>query len=122
MQDHGLKDTPDGQVQLKCDPRQEAFSYPDVDGHFDSFAMLSSLCGHVAVHLIWGSDGDLVYVPDFIRLLYPIHDFSSDYIQDSLRDETQGRFIASVRQVEDAGHFVCLLCSSLMILANINPY
>ncbi|KAK7448810.1 hypothetical protein VKT23_013540 [Stygiomarasmius scandens] len=89
--DYGLQNTPNGsQVTLKCDKKQEAISYPDVDGHFEATIELGRICHALPVHLIWGTSNDLV----------------PDYIQDSLNDATQGRIAASVSTVHGAGHMV----------------
>ncbi|KAF8636764.1 hypothetical protein AX16_010967 [Volvariella volvacea WC 439] len=77
-------------VTLKCDKNQEAVSYPDVDPHFESAAHLARICHSVPVHVVWGSRTELV--PEFI--------------QDALSDAAQGRVVASVTRVEDAGHMI----------------
>lgn len=61
-QEHGLQDSPLGDVTLKCDKKQEAASYPDVDGHFEATTELARICHVVPVHIIWGGSSDLVCV------------------------------------------------------------
>lgn len=45
---------------LKCDKKQEAISYPDVDGHFDATAELGRVCHALPIHIIWGAKNDFV--------------------------------------------------------------
>ncbi|THU89064.1 alpha/beta-hydrolase [Dendrothele bispora CBS 962.96] len=88
---YGLQDIPGSdRVTLKCDKKQEAVSYPDVDGHFEAPLELGRVSRVLPVHIVWGTNNDLV--PEFI--------------QDSLCDTTQGKHVASVSRVEDAGHMV----------------
>ncbi|KAJ4470388.1 alpha/beta-hydrolase [Lentinula edodes] len=77
-------------VSLKCDRKQEAISYPDVDGHFEATTELARVCRTLPVHVIWGTSNDM----------FP------DYFQDSLTDATQGRIVASASKVHGAGHLV----------------
>lgn len=86
----GLRDHPGGGVALKCDRKQEAMSYPDVDGHFEATTELAKVCHAVPVHVIWGTHNDLV----------------PDYFQDCLIDASQGRYVASVTRVRGAGHMI----------------
>ncbi|KAJ3729281.1 Alpha/beta hydrolase fold-1 [Lentinula raphanica] len=90
--EHGLHQKfPDSKtVTLKCDRKQEAISYPDVDGHFEATTELARVCRTLPVHVIWGTSNDM----------FP------DYFQDSLADATQGRIVASVSRVHGAGHLV----------------
>ncbi|KIK61555.1 hypothetical protein GYMLUDRAFT_42556 [Collybiopsis luxurians FD-317 M1] len=92
LAEHGLyqKAPESSEVALKCDKKQEAISYPDVDGHFEATIELARVCHALPVHLIWGTNNDL----------FP------GYFQDSLNDVTQGRVVASVSRVQDAGHLV----------------
>jgi hypothetical protein len=60
-QEYGLQETASG-VILKCDRNQEAASYPDVEGHFESATLLSRVCHILPVHIIWGDGNDLVSV------------------------------------------------------------
>ncbi|KAF8909980.1 hypothetical protein CPB85DRAFT_1221751 [Mucidula mucida] len=57
--DHGLQDCPGG-VKLKCDRKQEAVSYPDVDGHFEATTELGRVCHALPIHVIWGTTNSLV--------------------------------------------------------------
>ncbi|KAJ6517471.1 Alpha/beta hydrolase fold-1 [Mycena vitilis] len=88
---HGLlvADTPDGGVAIKCDRRQEALSYIDVKPHFSAARELGRISRTVPVHFIWGSGSPLV--PEFV--------------QAALGDGSDGRFAASITNV-DAGHMV----------------
>ncbi|KAF5369224.1 hypothetical protein D9757_010026 [Collybiopsis confluens] len=90
--DHGLyqKSPSSDEVALKCDRKQEAVSYPDVDGHFEATLELARVCHALPVHIIWGGNTDL----------FP------DYFQDCLSDATQGRVAASVLKVHGGGHLI----------------
>ncbi|KAJ7600911.1 Alpha/beta hydrolase family-domain-containing protein [Mycena floridula] len=88
--DHGLQDTSTGAVTLKCDRNQESLSYPDVDGHFEAPLELARVCQVLPIHIIWGNEYELV----------------PDELQASLCDISQGRTVASVSKVENAGHMV----------------
>ena len=58
--EHGLTETSDGQVALKCDKYQEANCYPDTFAHFDSVEQMRRICRAVPVHIVWGTQDDLV--------------------------------------------------------------
>ncbi|KAJ6506825.1 Alpha/beta hydrolase fold-1 [Mycena sanguinolenta] len=66
--EHGLTDTPDGSVKLKCDRRQEALAFPDVHPHFDAAAALARMMSTnakrggrgVQVHLVWARGSELI--------------------------------------------------------------
>jgi len=88
--EYGLEELPSGKVTLKCDRKQEAVSFPDVEPHFEGAVHLGRICHAVPIHIIWGTRNDLV--PDFI--------------QDSLSDASKGCIVASVSKIEDAGHMV----------------
>ncbi|KAH9486020.1 Peroxisomal membrane protein LPX1 [Psilocybe cubensis] len=90
MAKHALEDSPDGGVRLKWDKQHEAVSYLDMDPHFVGAIQLAKVCHSVPIHVIWGTQGDLV--PEFI--------------QESLSDASEGRVVASVTKIEDAGHMV----------------
>lgn len=77
-------------VKLKTSKEHEALSYPDVDGHFHAPLELARVCKEVPVHIVWGEK----------------EDFVPDYIQELLSDVSQGRLVASVERVKDAGHMV----------------
>ncbi|KAK0450346.1 Alpha/beta hydrolase fold-1 [Desarmillaria tabescens] len=87
---HGLQEHHQGGVALKCDRKQEAMSYPDVDGHFEATTELAKVCHAVPVHVIWGTYNDLV----------------PNYFQDCLIDASQGRYVASMTRVRGAGHMI----------------
>ncbi|KAF9465455.1 Alpha/Beta hydrolase protein [Collybia nuda] len=89
LTEYGLQDTPSG-VTLKCDRKQEAASYPDTEGYFESAILIRRVCHALPIHIIWGDGNDLV--PEFI--------------QESLSDESEGRVVASVSKVEGAGHMI----------------
>ncbi|KAJ7031707.1 Alpha/beta hydrolase fold-1 [Mycena alexandri] len=61
--EHGLVDTSDGGVVIKCDRRQEALCYPDVEPHFTAAQELGRISGTIPVHFIWGDESPLVYAP-----------------------------------------------------------
>ncbi|KAJ3795301.1 hypothetical protein GGU11DRAFT_792705, partial [Lentinula aff. detonsa] len=90
--EHGLyQKSPESKaVTLKCDRKQEAISYPDVDGHFEATTELARVCHTLPVHVIWGTSNDM----------FP------GYFQESLNDATQGRIVASASRVHGAGHLV----------------
>ncbi|KAF9523081.1 Alpha/beta hydrolase fold-1 [Crepidotus variabilis] len=87
LTDYGLEDLPSGTVGLKCQKTHEASSYPDIEPHFEGARQLAKACLKMPIHLIWGTRKELV--PEFI--------------QDSL---AEGSGVASVAQIQDAGHFV----------------
>ncbi|KAJ6576021.1 Alpha/Beta hydrolase protein [Mycena vulgaris] len=86
---YGLADAPDGGVVIKCDRRQEALSYPDVEPHFAAAQELGRISCTVPVHFIWGAESPLV--PEFV--------------QEALCDGSEGRTAASVTRVP-GGHMV----------------
>lgn len=90
LTEHGLEDLPSGGVTLKCDKKQEAISYPDVEPHFEGPIQLGRICHSLPIHIIWGGPSDFMPV----------------YIQDSLSDSSEGRIVASVTRVEEAGHMI----------------
>jgi len=92
LTEYGLQDAPSppGGVILKCDRRQEAISYPDIEGHFEATTQMGYVCHALPIHIIWGSQ----------------EHFVPDYIQDSLSDVSQGRVAASVARVDGAAHMV----------------
>ncbi|TFK63034.1 alpha/beta-hydrolase [Pluteus cervinus] len=77
-------------VTLKCNRNHEALSFPDADPHFESAIQLSRISHILPVHIIWGSQNEIV--PEFI--------------QDSLSDTSAGRFTASVTRIPDGGHLL----------------
>ncbi|KAJ6512286.1 Alpha/Beta hydrolase protein [Mycena vulgaris] len=83
----GLTDTPDGEVALKCDRRQEAIAYPDVDPHIEAVNEIARVCRVVPVHLVWANRSHLV----------------PRVMQDSLSDASEGRMVASITRLE-GGH------------------
>ncbi|KAJ7443108.1 Alpha/beta hydrolase family-domain-containing protein [Mycena latifolia] len=87
--ENGLADTPDGEVVLKCDRRQEAMAFPDVQPHFDAVEELARVCQAVPVHLVWANRSHLM----------------SRVLQDSLADVSEGRRIASITRL-DGGHMI----------------
>ncbi|KDR86137.1 hypothetical protein GALMADRAFT_235372 [Galerina marginata CBS 339.88] len=90
--EYGLEDSSEGSgaVTLKCDRRHEAASYPDVEPHYEGALQLGRVCHALPIHLVWGTRNDLVH----------------EFIQDSLSDPSQGRIVASVSRIKDAGHMV----------------
>lgn len=61
-QEHGLVNTPDGDVMLKCDRRQEALAFPDFNPHFDAVGELARIGRFVPVHVVWASRSELMCV------------------------------------------------------------
>ncbi|KAJ7031718.1 Alpha/beta hydrolase fold-1 [Mycena alexandri] len=88
LSEHGLMEMSDGGVAIKCDRRQEALCYPDVEPHFTAAQELGRISGTIPVHFIWGDESPLV--PQFV--------------QDALADGSDGRK-ASVTKVQ-GGHMV----------------
>ncbi|KAJ7064977.1 Alpha/beta hydrolase family-domain-containing protein [Mycena amicta] len=89
--EHGLvqSDTPGGGVHLKCDPRQEALSFPDIEPHFAAMDEIGRVSRAVPMHLVWAGRSEII----------------SKSVQDALSDESLGRVAASVTHVE-GGHLV----------------
>ncbi|KAJ7015807.1 Alpha/Beta hydrolase protein [Mycena alexandri] len=87
--EHGLVDTPDGDVTLKCDRRQEASAFPDVHPHFSAVNELTRICRDVPIHIVWASRSKLI----------------PRIVQDSLSDASEGRHVASITRLE-GGHMI----------------
>ncbi|KAJ7728456.1 Alpha/Beta hydrolase protein [Mycena metata] len=87
--EHGLVDTPDGDVTLKCNRRQEASAFPDVHPHFSAVNELTRIGRNVPIHVVWGSRSELV----------------PRIVQDSLSDASEGRHVASITRLE-GGHMI----------------
>ncbi|KAJ6561173.1 alpha/beta-hydrolase [Mycena vulgaris] len=81
--DHGLVETSDGGVALKCDKYQEANCCPDTYAHFDSVAQISRVCRTLPIHIVWGTKEGLI--PEIAR--------------PSVSDRSQGRLVASVTRL-----------------------
>ncbi|KAG6919894.1 hypothetical protein DXG01_015602 [Tephrocybe rancida] len=47
-------------VSLKCDRLQEAVSYTEKESHFDATTLLGHICHAVPVHVVWGTENDLM--------------------------------------------------------------
>ncbi|KAK7046442.1 AB hydrolase-1 domain-containing protein [Favolaschia claudopus] len=60
----GLEDTPNGEVKIKGDRRQEALSYVDVEPQFAGPQEINRIAGTVPVHFIWGSES--LMCPEYI--------------------------------------------------------
>jgi len=90
LTEYGLEELPSGGVALKCDKNQEAIIYPDVEPHFEAPIQLSRICHLLPIHIIWGAPNDLM----------------PEYIQSSVSDISEGRIMASVTRVNQAGHMV----------------
>jgi len=82
-------DMSDGGVAIKCDRRQEALCYPDVEPHFTAAQELGRISGTIPIHFIWGDKSPLV--PQFV--------------QDALADGSDGRKASSVVKVQ-GGHMI----------------
>jgi len=107
LTEHGLEDLPSGGATLKCDKKQEAISYPDVEPHFEGSLQLGRICHLLPIHIIWGAPGDLM----------------PESIQNSLSDASEGRIVASVTRVEKAGHLIVqeqpdLLAQAICVILN----
>ncbi|KAJ6537815.1 Alpha/beta hydrolase fold-1 [Mycena capillaripes] len=87
--EHGLVETADGKVTLKCHKSQEATCYPDTYAHFDSVEQVRRICRTVPIHIVWGSREDLV--PEAAR--------------GSISDRTKGRAVASITRMK-GGHML----------------
>lgn len=51
---------PFGGVTLKCDKKQEAITYPDVEPHFEAPIQLGRICHALPIHIIWGAPSELM--------------------------------------------------------------
>ncbi|KAF8211712.1 Alpha/Beta hydrolase protein [Mycena galopus ATCC 62051] len=87
--DHGFKDTPDGQVTLKCNKLHEANAFMDKDAHFDSVDQVGRVCRSLPFHIIWGDRDDII----------------PEAGKGSISDRSQGRFVASITKME-GGHML----------------
>ncbi|KAJ7488182.1 Alpha/Beta hydrolase protein [Mycena latifolia] len=85
---HGLADTPEGGVALKCAPKHEALSYTDVTPHFAAAQELFRISRTLPVHFVWARDS---LVPEFV--------------QQALSDGSEGRVAASGMTVQ-GGHLI----------------
>ncbi|KAJ7166984.1 Alpha/Beta hydrolase protein [Mycena filopes] len=83
---YGLVDAAEGGVTLKCDRRQEASAFPDVQPHFAAVDELKRVGRNVPVHIVWASRSELI----------------PRIVQDSLSD---GRQVASITRLE-GGHMI----------------
>ncbi|KAF7316198.1 CN hydrolase domain-containing protein [Mycena indigotica] len=86
--EHGLVESR-GSVHLKCDPRQEALAFPDIEPHFAAVDEMGRVSRAVPIHLVWARRSEIL----------------SKSVQDALVDESLGRVAASVTRV-DGGHLV----------------
>ncbi|KAJ7631863.1 hypothetical protein DFH06DRAFT_1055948 [Mycena polygramma] len=87
--DHGFKDTPDGNVTLKCDKLHEANAFMDKVAHFDSVDQVGRVCRTLPFHIVWGDRDDIV----------------PEAGKGSISDRSQGRFVASITKME-GGHML----------------
>ncbi|KAJ7726404.1 hypothetical protein B0H16DRAFT_1592842, partial [Mycena metata] len=87
--DHGLKDTPDGKVTLKCDKQHEANAFMDKVAHFDSVDQVGRVCRTLPIHVIWGDRDDII----------------PEAGKGSISDRSQGRYVASITRME-GGHML----------------
>nr|GAT52936.1 predicted protein [Mycena chlorophos] len=98
--EHGLVDSEaDGGVHLKCDPRQEALAFPDLEPHFAALDEIGRISRAVPMHVVWARRSEIL----------------SSSVQDALVDESLGRVAASVTRVE-GGHLVVQDNDSLLPL------
>ncbi|KAJ7492901.1 Alpha/Beta hydrolase protein [Mycena galericulata] len=94
-----LRETPDGDVTLKCDRRQEAIAYPDVHPHFDAVDEIARVCRTMPIHLVWASRSN----------------FAPRVVQDALSDISEGRRVASITRLE-GGHMIIQECPDRVAL------
>ncbi|KAJ6474777.1 hypothetical protein C8R45DRAFT_907264 [Mycena sanguinolenta] len=87
--DHGFKNTPDGNVRLKCNKFHEANAFMDKEAHFDSVDQVRRVCRTLPFHVVWGNRDDIV----------------PEAGKGSISDRSQGRFVASITKME-GGHMV----------------
>ncbi|KAJ7301501.1 hypothetical protein DFH08DRAFT_614709, partial [Mycena albidolilacea] len=90
LTDHGLVETPDGGVTLKCEKSQEANCYPDTYCHFDSVEYVCRICWTVPLHIVWGTQED---------------DLVPEPTRGSISDRSKGRFVASITRMK-GGHML----------------
>ncbi|KAJ7784935.1 alpha/beta-hydrolase [Mycena maculata] len=87
--DHGFKDTPDGNVTLKCNKFHEANAFMDKVAHFDSVDQVGRVCRMLPFHVVWGDRDDII----------------PEAGKGSISDRSQGRFVASITKME-GGHML----------------
>ncbi|KAJ6583632.1 hypothetical protein DFH09DRAFT_1144777, partial [Mycena vulgaris] len=89
LTEHGLEDTPDGAVALKCDRRHEPHAYPEVTPHFAAVDEIERMCDAVPIHIVWAARSPL----------------SPPVMRAALTDVSAGRTMASVTHLE-GGHLL----------------
>ncbi|KAJ6583606.1 hypothetical protein DFH09DRAFT_1144743, partial [Mycena vulgaris] len=87
--EHGLEDTPDGAVALKCERRHEAQAYPEAVPHFAAVDEIERMCDMVPIHIVWATRSPL----------------SPPVMRAALTDVSAGRTMASVTHLE-GGHLL----------------
>jgi pimeloyl-ACP methyl ester carboxylesterase len=88
--EHGLHPDSEGGVTLKTPREHEALTFQDTEAHFHAVIQLAQICHIIPVHLIWSEHLEII----------PIS------VQDSLSDASEGRVVASITRVPEAGHLV----------------
>lgn len=91
-QDHGLSETPRGEITPKCNKHQESTCYPDTFAHFDSMKQVTRVWRTVPMHIVWGTRGDEL-----------VHESA----RGAVSDPSQGRGAASVTRMR-GGHMVSI--------------
>ncbi|KAJ7446581.1 Alpha/beta hydrolase family-domain-containing protein [Mycena latifolia] len=87
--EHGLTDTADGAVTLKCPRREEATAYAYPLPHFAAVDELARVSPATPIHLLWANRSHAV----------------PRVVQDALPDVSAGRVFASVTRLE-GGHLI----------------
>ncbi|KAJ7307784.1 Alpha/beta hydrolase family-domain-containing protein [Mycena albidolilacea] len=88
--EHGLSETPRGEITPKCDKHQESTCYPDTFAHFDSMKQVTRVWRTVPMHIVWGTrDDELVH----------------ESARGAVSDPSQGRGAASVTRMK-GGHML----------------
>lgn len=62
-QQYGMQDSSNGGVQIKCDKKQEAMSYTDLEAHLDAMTQLKRFVGRLPTYFIYGGRIDLMCAP-----------------------------------------------------------
>ena len=96
-------------MTLCCTRDQEVGGYSYNEDGFDSLDRLKDVCSAIPVHCIFGEREDVMYVADVrsgdwaILMTFPA---SPEFVRAGFVDESQGRKMASITTVANAGHLV----------------
>ncbi|CAK5275903.1 unnamed protein product, partial [Mycena citricolor] len=89
--DHGFKSSSEtNQITLKCNKLHEANAFLDKPAHFSAVDRIARLCRHMPLHVIWGTQDDIV--PEAGKA--------------SISDHNKGRYVASVTRMEGESHMI----------------